>query len=93
MGEMEHLLGIHQPTLSQQLRVLRAEGLGVDQARGQEDLLSNLRPPGRHRARDLVRRGLPVAGRGGIRGRQGDGGVASGAADPSDSGVSSTALY
>lgn len=27
VGELEHLLGIHQPTLSQQLSVLRAKGL------------------------------------------------------------------
>jgi ArsR family transcriptional regulator len=27
VGELEELLGIHQPTLSQQLSVLRAEGL------------------------------------------------------------------
>ena len=34
MGELEELLGIHQPTLSQQLTVLREENLVATERRG-----------------------------------------------------------
>ncbi|MEP6605359.1 MAG: metalloregulator ArsR/SmtB family transcription factor [Nitrosospira sp.] len=34
VGELEELLGIHQPTLSQQLTVLREEGLVTTERKG-----------------------------------------------------------
>ena len=55
VGELEEALGIVQPTLSQQLTVLREEQLVTHAARRQEHLLLAGQPAGAGRDRDPVR--------------------------------------
>lgn len=44
VGELEALLGIHQPTLSQQLGVLRSEGVVATRRSGKQVFYSVARP-------------------------------------------------